>query len=142
MTTTAPPVNTPTDDWLAAAPMPALSGPEGTAERLLLLIHYGLDWSNGWIGKYRIKYWDNILPDRLIAATFRHDSLRGWWREVAVELESSPVTSAQRQELEALLREPALPVLDVIRHQCEAVILRTRITTESVRTAKQQKAAS
>ena len=34
----------PTDRWLAAADgLPALTGPAGTAERLLLLTHYGVD---------------------------------------------------------------------------------------------------
>jgi hypothetical protein len=35
-----------TDRWLAAVPaMPPLTEAAGTAERLLLLVHYGIDWT-------------------------------------------------------------------------------------------------
>ena len=36
---------TSTDKWLASVPeLPALTGAHSTAERLLLLLHYGIDW--------------------------------------------------------------------------------------------------
>jgi len=84
--------------------MPALTGPAGTAERLLLLIHYGIDWQESWVGRYRATYWDKLLPDRVITATYRAGSLRRWWREVASELGSAPRSAAERHELEQLLR--------------------------------------
>jgi hypothetical protein len=67
---------TPTDRWLVTAPhLDGLAGPAGTAERLLLLLHYGLDWQSGWVRRYRTTYWDRLLPDRVIVAT---RSLRRW----------------------------------------------------------------
>src|SRR5664279_3452503 len=50
-TVTAPaPQRMPTDRWLAAVPeLPPLDGPAGTGERLLLLLHYGVDWDAGWV---------------------------------------------------------------------------------------------
>ena len=39
-------------------------GPAGVSERLLLLVHYGIDWSGGWVSRYRSTYWESLLPDR------------------------------------------------------------------------------
>ncbi len=129
----APP--TPTSRWLAAtaATMPPLDGPAGVAERLLLLVHYGVDWQGGWVGKYRTTYWDTLLPDRVICATYRAPNLRRWWRDVADELGSHPRSAAEREELEALLRSDPTPVLEVLRFETEALLLRVRIVTEAVR---------
>lgn len=125
----------PTDAWLGAVTdvMPPLTGPEGVAERLLLLVHYGIDWRGGWVGRRRATYWDRLLPDRVITATYRTEGLRAWWREVADELDSAPRTTAQRVELERLLRTPSAPVLEVLRAECEALVLRTRITADTHR---------
>jgi hypothetical protein len=127
----------PTDRWLAAvAAMPPLQGPEGTAERLLLLLHYGIDWQGSWVTRYREGYWDRILPDRIIAATYRAASLRRWWQDAAGEMCSRPRTAAERRELEQLLRCDPAPVLDVLREETSALLLRTRITADSVRAAR------
>lgn len=68
----------PTDRWLAAAGdiMPALEGPAGVAERLLLLIHYGVDWSNSWVARYRATYWD-VVPPRSWRASLTRRPGRG-----------------------------------------------------------------
>lgn len=126
---------TPTSKWLAhtADFMPALDGPAGVAERLLLLVHYGIDWTNGWVARYRSTYWDGLLADRVICSTYRADNLRRWWREISGELQSAPRNSEERFELEQLLRADPLPVLEVMRFETEALLLRTRIVTEAVR---------
>lgn len=128
----------PTSRWLAATAtvMPPLEGPAGVAERLLLLIHYGIDWSAGWVTRYRKTYWDSLLPDRIICSTYRAENLRRWWRDVADELDSRPRTPAERSELEQLLRTDPLPVLEVLRFETEALLLRTRIVTDAVRRAR------
>ena len=130
--------STPTSRWLAAAAdvMPPLEGPAGSAERLLLLIHYGVDWSAGWVGKYRTTYWDRVLPDRVICATYRAGNLRRWWRDVADELGSQPRTAEERAELEQLLRGDDRAVLEVLRFETEPLLLRTRIVTDAVRQAR------
>jgi len=129
---------TPTTRWLAtvADVMPTLEGPAGTAERLLLLVHYGIDWSGGWVTRYRSTYWESVLPDRVICATYRAGNLRRWWRDVADDLGSQPRTSAERSELEQLLRADAVPVLEVLRFETEALLLRTRIVTDAVRRSR------
>ena len=135
---TSPQLLTPTDRWLGVTAdyMPPLDGPAGTAERLLLLVHYGVDWQNGWVSRYRKTYWAQLLPDRIITSTYRTGTLRRWWRDVADELGSQPRSSAERTELERLLRADPLPVLEVLRFETEALLLRTRIVTEAVRATR------
>ena len=127
---------TPSTAWLAhVADMPALEGPAGTAERLLLHLHYGVDWT-GWLAGYRDRYWDALLPDRVLVATWRAASLPRWWDDVAVELDSHPRTPAARKEVEALLRQPARPVLELMREETVPLLLRVRIVAEAVRQAR------
>jgi hypothetical protein len=126
----------PTDRWIAVAPFAALPGPAGTAERLLLLVHYGIGWHDGWVSNYRASYWDELLPNAVITATYRSASLRRWWRDVAGELESQPRNQAERAELEQLLRHDAQPVLEVLRFETEALLLRTRIVADAVRATR------
>lgn len=126
----------PTDRWLATvAGMPALEGPAGTAERLLLLVHYGVNWDS-WVGGRRVAYWSDVLPDRVLTATFMATTLRQWWGYVSAELESRPRNPGERAELEQLLREDAGPVLEVLRAETEALLLRVRIVSESVRDSR------
>jgi len=139
LSTTAPrAAASPTSQWLAAVPdMPALAGAEGTAERLLLLLHYGVDW-DGWVSRYLASYWDSLLPDRVVIATWRSDNLRRWWDDVAGELTSRPRDAAERRELEQLLREPPFPVLQVLRSEVTSLLLRVRIVADAVRTARKE----
>lgn len=135
MTTSPEQSLSPTDRWLAVAELPPLTGPAGTAERLMMLLHYSIDW-DGWVGARRQRYWDAILPDRVVLATYRADHLRRWWSEIAEELNAQPRGEDERAELAGLLEEPALPVLTVLREQNQALILRTRIVTDAVRTSR------
>ena len=69
----------------------------------------------------------------MICATYRSANLRRWWRDVADDLGSQPRTAAERAELEQLLRADSLPVLEVLRFETEALLLRTRIVADTVR---------
>ena len=41
---------TPTQAWQATVPeLPPVDGPHAIAERLLLLLHYGIDWETSWV---------------------------------------------------------------------------------------------
>jgi len=122
-----------TERWLAAEPALApLDGPAGTAERLLLLVHYGMDWTD-WVGRYRSTYWDALLPDRVVVATFRADTLLTWWSVIQAELPTKPRNAAERLELVQLLAQDSLPVLEQLRTHTEALLLRTRIVADAVR---------
>ena len=134
-----PAVVAPTQAWLDAVPvMPGLDGAPGTAERLLLLVHYGIDWQGGWLShaRHRGAYWDRILPDRVTAATYRCHTLRQWWCDLSAELDSLPRNHAERAELEQHLRADPPPVLSVLRLETEALLLRTRITADAVRATR------
>ncbi len=128
-----PPATTPTASWLSALPeLPPLSGAAATAERLLLLLHYGVDWST-WVGDHRIHYWTSLLPDRVTKATYRSGTLDKWWSQVASDLQSAPRSAAERGEVALLLREQSGPVLAVLRDETPALLLRIRLTTDAVR---------
>lgn len=125
--------STPTMRWRAAVPeLPALTDPAAIcAERLLLLVHYDLDWDS-WIGDHRHRYWDELLPARVRAATYRADSLATWWSLLAQALPITVTDRARRLEVAQLLTEPSAPVLDLLRDQLPALILRVRIIAETV----------
>lgn len=133
---------TPTSTWLAATAevMAPLPGAAGTAERLLLLLHYGVDWSS-WVGRHRATYWDGLLPNRVLAATYRTTNLRAWWAEVSAALESGPRSAAERSELAALMTCDPIPVLEALRTETAALVLRVRIVAEHVRAGRQESIA-
>lgn len=127
---------TPTHRWLdaTAAFMPPLDGPAGTAERLLLLLHYSIDWDNSWVANYRTTYWDKLLPDRVLVASQQASNLRQWWTQLADELQAFPTTADTRHELAQLLNDPdPTAVLRTLRQETLALVLRTRIVSESRR---------
>ena len=79
-------MTTPTQRWLQAAPasLPRLSGAHSTAERLLLLLHYGIDWESSWVARRRETYWSHHLPNRVRLATYIGASdLDHWWAVVS-----------------------------------------------------------
>jgi hypothetical protein len=119
-----------------------LTGPPAIAERLLLLLHYGIDWETSWVAdpKYRKTYWDEQLPGRVRRAAYRADTLDRWWSEVSVQLGApAPRQRERRIELATLLRQPPLPVIAALRDTLPALLLRVRIIAEAV--AEQRKAA-
>ncbi|HZE15641.1 MAG TPA: hypothetical protein VE197_07995 [Mycobacterium sp.] len=132
---------TPTQVWQAMVPeLPAVDGPADTAERLLLLLHYGIDWENSWVAdpRYRKTYWDELLPARVRRAAYRASTLDHWWSGVSTWLDApAPRQRDRRLELARLLREPSLPVIAELRERLPALVLRVRIIAEAV--AEQRK---
>lgn len=136
---------TPTRAWQALVPeLQSLTSADtffdylaaDTAERLLLLVHYSIDWENSWIAqpKYRKHYWDGILPRRVQRATRRSATLEDWWSSPALQQLGMvlPADRDRRLELASLLREPPLPVLNTMRTSLPALLLRVRIIKEAV----------
>lgn len=132
----------PTDRWLVtAADLPPLEGPAGTGERLLLLLHYGVDWDS-WIGARRMDYWDTVFPERVLQAAIRSGNLRRWWQDVSGQLHSRPRSAAERSEVELLLRADPRPVLEALRWEVQPMLLRVRIVAAAVRAARPVAAAA
>lgn len=136
---------TPTQVWRAAVPeLPPFIDDAGdtatahaadVAERLLLLLHYSIDWETSWVAdpKQRKTYWDELLPSRVRRAAYRADTLDRWWSEASGQLGApAPRRSDRRLELAILLREPAAPVITVMRYSLHSLILRVRIIAEVV----------
>ena len=120
--------------------LPAVDGPADTAERLLLLLHYGIDWENSWVAdpRYRKTYWDELLPARVRRAAYRASTLDQWWSGVSTWLDApAPRQRDRRLELARLLREPSMPVIAELRERLPARVLRVRIIAEAV--AEQRK---
>jgi hypothetical protein len=137
MTTTAP--SAATERWLAAAPfLPRPLDPDAViADRLILLLHYGVDRSeHNWLstrsGDY---YWNQYLPERIQDAAYTSGgNLNRWWTKVSGHLGSTPRTRAQEIELAVLLAtEHPKRVLQAMRDQTAALTLRTKIITDAVR---------
>lgn len=126
---------TPTASWLSTASyLPALSDPPSqVAERLILLLHYGIDWSDrNWIADYVGTTGTTCYPPAYARQPTRA-CLHQWWTTVATRLGSTPRNEAQRRELATLLTTDPLPVLQVMRDQNIALTLRTRIVADAVR---------
>lgn len=132
-----------TDAWLSVSPLPRLTGPESVAERLVLLVHYGVDFSI-WGGARRVRYWD-ALTDRVKAATYAGPTLEHWWADVCTQIASAPRDAAERLEVAQLLAHSnPRPVLVALRNHAEVLVLRARVVSEArkaVREAALDKAA-
>lgn len=123
-----------TERWMQAASsfMPPLQGPAGTAERLLLLLHYSIEWDTAWVANYRTTYWDKILPERVLVTSHQVTNLRAWWTQIADELEAFPATHEARAELAYHLDHPnPQDVLRVFTTETLALVMRTRIVAET-----------
>jgi hypothetical protein len=110
-----------------------------TAERLLLLLHYSIDWQNSWVAERRKTYWDNEFPSHVRGAANRNDTLDGWWSDVSRRLNAlAPRQAERRVELAVLLREPSEPVITVLLDKLPALVLRVRIIAEAVAATRQE----
>lgn len=118
-----------TDSWLAFSPLPSMDGIDGVAERLVLLIHYGVDFSI-WGNNRRMRYWD-ALAERVRASTYKGPTLSAWWGEICNQIVSSPRNSEERSEALLLLGvEEQRAVLNVLRNHSEVLVLRVRVISE------------
>ena len=119
-----------TSKWLAASPLPPLEDAEGVAERLLLLLHYGSDFSI-WGDKRRARYWE-ALSERVRGSCYVGPHLMDWWSHISEDIPSSPRNEKERTETALLLSYPqnGLDVLQVFRNHTPALVLRIRVCAE------------
>lgn len=121
-------------DDLTAADLVPLDGPDGIAERLVILLHRGVDWTV-WGGTRRVRYWD-ALADYTRLATYAGPALADWWARASVRLSSDiPIDSDGRAELAGLLTADPRPVLEALRHHTNMLVLRCRIVSDARRKA-------
>lgn len=127
-----------TNKWLSATPAPPLSNTsEQVAERLVLLVHYGMDF-NIWGGPRRAGYWDALM-ERVKAATYAGNTLTDWWETVTRLMGSAPRNREERRETLTLLSVAAdREVLTVLRNHATAITLRVRLAAESYRDAAKE----
>ncbi|MCT1515295.1 hypothetical protein [Dietzia cercidiphylli] len=137
MTTAPSTTGSPVQRWRSTAPwLPPLESAAATAEGLLLALHYSVNF-DGWIGTRRQVYWDKILPARIRRSTYRTNTLDWWWSDVCVSLEAEPGSRALRRDVAELLRSPeAREVLDILRREHVALVLRVRLIADAVRESK------
>lgn len=130
-----------TDRWIAAAPieLPPLTGVHDAAQRILLLLHYSVDWQDSWVGqsKHRARYWDRTLPDYVISAATTTGDLHRFWTEVSSRLHATPRDRREREELAILLAHPDPEgILDTLREATPALVLRVRIIADAWRSQR------
>lgn len=126
-----------TDAWLSFSPLPPLKGAEGVAERLVLLVHHGVDFSV-WGGARRVRYWD-ALAERVKAGTYAGPSLEHWWGDVCRQIVSAPRDHAEREEVAFLLGcEDPRAVLSALRVHAEVLVLRARVVSEYRRQSREE----
>jgi len=118
-----------TDALLAFSPLPLLEGPEGVAERLVLLVHYGVDFTI-WGGARRVRYWD-ALKERVRGATYSGPTLGAWWSDISTQIVSEPRNSDERIEILGLLSiEEQRETLNILRSNADVLVLRARVVSE------------
>jgi hypothetical protein len=121
---------TPAREWLAASPLPTLDGAEGDAERLVALVHLGVDFGV-WGGSRRGRYWD-ALAERVRAATYAGPTLNDWWGSITADIVSSPRNAGERAETAELLAAPeGRATLRALRAHAPALVLRVRVASET-----------
>jgi hypothetical protein len=127
----------PSQVWLAASPLPPLTGTAGRAERLILHVHYSADFTV-W-GSRLERYWD-ALTDNVRGATYRGRDLPGWWEHITATMGSNPRTPEERQEVtELLYAGDDIAVLNDLRAHTAALVLRARVTSEHYRAQRTPK---
>lgn len=120
------------DELLQQSPLPPLSGPEGVAEQLVLLIHRGVDWEI-WGGTRRVRYWD-ALTDRVRAATYAGPTLSEWWQSLAAQISSAPKYPEDRADIARLISTAdQRAVLDALQRHAATLVLRIRVWSEARR---------
>lgn len=131
-----------TREWQAAVSLPPVeTDAQDVAERLVLLAHYGADFSI-WTGKRRVRYWE-ALTERVKAATFAGPTLGHWWEWLSRDLPTAPRNAREREDLAHLLAsENPREVLRVLRGFPEIVVLRVRVIAEARRAETRDAVAS
>ena len=129
-----------TQEWKMGVDLPSISEEGEIAERLVLLAHYGADFSI-WGGVRRTRYWDALL-ERVKASTYAGPTLSDWWQSISRSLPCAPRNSREREDLVHLLgHEPSRPVLNHLRRHPDILVLRVRLIADKRREAYTQREA-
>lgn len=119
----------PSIEWQSIVDLPPTDDASAIAERLVLLAHYGADFTI-WGGARRIRYWDALM-ERVKAATYAGPTLADWWTGMTRSLPTSPRSKRERKDVADLLTYPdGKAVLKILRGNTEVLILRVRVISE------------
>lgn len=126
----------PSVEWQSAAELPETDEANLIAERLILLAHYGADFTL-WGGVRRVRYWDALM-ERVKAATYAGPTLADWWTAMTRSLPTSPRSGREREDVAVLLSAPdSKAVLKALRGNTEVLVLRVRVIAEYRRNARE-----
>lgn len=118
--------------WQQSTQLPPVTEEESVAERLILLAHYGADFTV-WGEKRRVRYWD-ALAERVKAATFSGPTLADWWSQISRDVPTTPRNADQRADVAELLSyEKGREVVKILRRYADVLVLRVRVIAETRR---------
>lgn len=121
-----------TSPLLAGSPLDRLDEASEVAERLILLVHLGRDFTI-W-GKRPARYW-KALTDHVRTGTYAGPGLEDWWGRVCSRMQSEPRSAEARGEVAELLTYPNhRAVLEVLRDRSAVLVLRVQVIMEHTRT--------
>lgn len=128
-----------TVDLIEASPLPPLSGVEEVAERLVLAVHRGVDWSV-WGGSRRARYWD-ALTERVATSCYAGPTIGHWYAQICREMTSAaPMSAEGRDELARLLADGRdRAVRSCLRQQAAVLVLRVRVLMDARRIERAEK---
>lgn len=125
------------DEVMALSTLPPLTGADADAERLVLLVHRGVNW-DVWGGARRARYWD-ALADRVRAATYAGPTASDWFQRVCAEITSQPRSAEDRHEVARLLATvDHRAVRGSLHRNATALTLRVRVLSEVLRAARSE----
>lgn len=129
-----------TRHWQESVDLPESDPATDVAIRLVLLSHYGADFTI-W-GSRRKRYWD-ALTERVKASTYAGPELAHWWEAMSRSLPCAPRNKAEREDLVHLLAfAPARAVLSVLREQPDVVVLHVRVIADARREQRPRPSAT
>lgn len=122
--------------YLSGSPLDRLDEVSEVAERLILLVHVGRDFTI-W-GKRPGRYW-KALTDHVRTGTYAGPGLEDWWARVCTRVVSEPRSSQARAEAAELLAYPnPRAVLEVLRDRSAVLVLRVQVIMEHAKAGQEE----
>jgi len=130
-----------TKEWMDAAGIDPLEGPARTAELLVASAHRCVDWDI-WGGSRRLRYWD-ALAEAVRAACYSGPRVADWWERIGRQMSLGQPGKWEDRRLvaELLACGDDRAVLDVLRKNADALVLRVRVASDARKDAYEAREA-